>query len=211
MRLLLIDDHKLLIDGLTTALKNIDSVRNVTVKNCAQSALEHLSEGHIYHLIMLDLHMPSMNGFEFMDKMTEEGFYFPIAILSGSEEPEDFVKLQKYKISGYIPKSSSIEELGNALLDISQNKTYIPEKYAVYFSPNYKIESPAELAKNIGLSARKLEIINCIAKGLSNKEVARELNIETSTVNHHLNEIYRTLNVNKRVECINKLTKLKII
>ena len=66
MRILLIDDHKMFIDGLAEALKSLPNVKHLTIKNSASAALEHLDEGHVYHLIMLDLNMPDINGFQFM-------------------------------------------------------------------------------------------------------------------------------------------------
>jgi len=147
MRLLLIDDHKMFIDGLAKTLDSLPIVHHVTIKNCAKEALKHIEEGHICHLIMLDLNMPDMNGFQFMDTLIDQGFHFPVAILSGSDDPRDFIKLRDYEISGYISKSSDLKELHQALQSISEGKTVIPEEFSIYF--NYDYEPDSSYKRNI--------------------------------------------------------------
>ena len=211
MRLLLIDDHKMFVDGLVVNLKNLPNVQHVNVKNSASSALDHLEEGHIYHLIMLDLNMPELDGFQFMDTLIDRGFHFPVVILSGSENPQDFIRLRDYGIAGYISKSSSIEELNSALQAIARGETVIPKEYSIYFNPDYKSDEATEKAKQLKLPRRKLEIIICISDGMTNKQIAEKLFVAKSTIDHHVKEIYRRLEVNTRAECINKAKSVGLI
>lgn len=211
MRLLLIDDHKMFIDGLLVSLKTLPNIQFVTVQNSARSALDHLEEGHIYHMIMLDLNMPDLDGFQFMDTLIDRGFHFPVVILSGSENPKDFIRLRDYGIAGYISKSSDINDLNTSLQAIANGQTVIPKKYAAYFSANYKEDETIEKAKELKLSRRKLEIITCIADGMTNKQIAEKLFVAKSTIDHHIKEIFRRLNVNSRVECINKAKSTKLL
>lgn len=211
MRLLLIDDHKMFIDGLVMNLKTLPNVSLVTVKNCAKSALEHLEDGHIYHLIMLDLSMPDIDGFQFMDTLVDRDFHFPVAILSGSEDPKDFVRLRQYGISGYISKSSSMEQLHQSLEAMTRGETVIPEEFAVYFNANYELDSTEKQAKLYNLPRRKMEILSCISNGLTNRDIAEKLFVAKSTIDSHVKEIYKRLEVSNRVECINKSKLLGLI
>lgn len=211
MRILLIDDHKMFIDGLAEALKSLPNVKHLTIKNSASAALEHLDEGHVYHLIMLDLNMPDINGFQFMEVAYDRGFHFPIAILSGSEDPKDFVKLQQYNISAYISKSSSIEELHESLKLIEKGEVAMPEDYAVYFNTDHESNRIEQIAKQYKLPKRKLEIITCISLGMTNREIAEKLFVATSTIDGHVKEIYKKLDVSNRAECINKSKSLGLI
>ena len=211
MRLLLIDDHKMFIDGLAGTLESLPIVSHVTIKNCAKEAIEHLEEGHIYHLIMLDLNMPDIDGFQFMDTLIDHNFHFPVAILSGSEDPKDFMKLRDYDISGFISKSSSLDEFYQALQSISEGETLIPEEFSIYFNTDYEKNYTDKIAKEYGLSRRKLEIISCMSKGMTNKDIAEKLFVAKSTIDGHIKEIYRHLDVCNRAECINKCKSLVLI
>lgn len=211
MRLLLIDDHEMFIDGLASTLNSLSIVEHVTIKNCAKEALEHLEEGHAYHLIMLDLNMPDIDGFQFMDTLTDRNFHFPVAILSGSEDPRDFIKLRDYDINGYIPKSSSMTEFQESLLAMSEGETVIPEKFSAYFNGQYELEIPEKIAKQYQLPPRKIEILHCMSNGMKNKEIAEKLFVAKSTIDGHVKEIYRRLEVSNRIECINKSKSLGLI
>jgi two-component system nitrate/nitrite response regulator NarL len=211
MRLLLIDDHKMFVDGLVVNLKTLPNIQLVNVQNSARSALDHLEEGHIYHMIMLDLSMPDLDGFQFMDTLADRGFHFPVVILSGSENPKDFMRLREYNISGYISKSSSLEELSSSLQKIIDGETVIPQEYAIYFSSDYEPDEVTKKANKLKLPRRKLEIITCISGGMTNKQIAEKLFVAKSTIDHHVKEIYRKLEVNTRAECINKAKSIGLI
>lgn len=211
MRLLLIDDHKMFIDGLAESLTSLPMITHTTIKNCAADAIEHLEEGHVYQLIMLDLNMPDINGFGFMDTLTDRGFHFPVAVLSGSEDPKDFAKLREYGISGYICKSSSIDELHQSLIDISNGHLVLPEKYAIYFNADYEPDDAEKIAKEHKIPRRKLEIIDCMSLGMTNKEIAEKLFVAKSTIDGHIKEIYRRLEVSNRAECISKSKSIGLI
>ena len=155
MHLLLIDDHKMFIDGLATTLNSLQLVNHVTIKNCAKDALEHIEEGHIYHLIMLDLNMPDMNGFQFMDTLVDRGFHFPVVILSGSNDPRDFIKLRDYDISGYISKSSDLNALHEALQSISKGEVVIPTEFSLYFNNDYQSDVSKKLLSNVNYHRAK--------------------------------------------------------
>jgi len=210
MRLLLIDDHKMFIDGLAVNLQSLPDVDSVTIKNSAETALNHLEDGHIYHLIMLDLNMPDINGFQFMDTLIDRGFYFPIVILSGSENPKDFVKLREYGISGYISKSSSVDEFNAALEIIASGEKFIPSEISLYFDESYVAEDQKPVNPHI-LPRRKMEILAYMSDGMTNKDIAEKLFVAKSTVDDHIKEIYRRLEVSSRAECINKSKSLGLI
>lgn len=211
MHILLIDDHKMFIDGLAETLKSLPIVEHLTIQNSAAAALEHLDEGHVYHLIMLDLNMPDINGFQFMEIACDRGFHIPIAILSGSEDPNDFVKLQQYGISAYISKSSSIEELHETLKLIAKGEIVVPEDYAVYFNADYESNNAQKVAQQYNLPKRKLEIIAYMSSGMTNRDIAENLFVAKSTIDTHVKEIYKRLGVSGRVECITKSKSLGLI
>lgn len=211
MHLLLIDDHKMFIDGLATTLNSLQLVNHVTIKNCAKDALEHIEEGHIYHLIMLDLNMPDMNGFQFMDTLVDRGFHFPVVILSGSNDPRDFIKLRDYDISGYISKSSDLNALHKALQSISKGDVVIPTEFSLYFNNDYQSDVSKKIAQQCQLPPRKMEILLCMSNGMTNKDIAEKLFVAKSTIDGHVKEIYKRLEVSNRVECINKSKSIGLI
>jgi len=179
MRILIIDDHQMFVDGLITNLQT-ESNMQIEVKHDVQSALDHLQEGHMYHFIVLDLNMPELDGFQFMDTMTDLDLHFPIVILSGSEKPEDFIRLRDYNIAGFIPKKANLQNL----------------KESPYFEDDY--EPSANIKEKLNstyLSNRKVQILRYIEQGLTNDEIARKLFISPNTVKEHISLMSKTLNV----------------
>lgn len=214
MRLLIIDDHQMFVDGLVTNLKNLsDKDIHIVVKHDVQSALGHLEEGYIYNLIMLDLNMPELDGFQFMDTLIDRDFHFPIVILSGSENSEDFIRLRDYNIAGFIAKKSSISELQQSLQTIFSGERVIPNEYAIYFHEDYEgtTDNYAATTSAPAISNRKVQILSYMEKGLTNKQIAEKLFITANTVKGHIKEIYQILDVNSRVECVRKAKDQEII
>lgn len=195
------------VDSLTN---NLEASLNITtvVKNDVKSALDHLKSGHIYHFIILDLNMPELDGFQFMDTLIDLEFHFPVIILSGSEKTEDLCRLRDYNIAGYITKKSSFSELQDSLEKIFNGEQIIPTEYAFYFDPNYKEEKENP---EVSLSSRKIEILSYIEQGLTNDEIANKLFISSNTVKDHITKISRILNVSGRIKCLNKAKDLGIL
>jgi len=204
MKLLIVDDHQMFVDGLVTSLKTKPDVC-INVQHDANEAIAHLESGHIYNLILLDLNMPNLDGFSFMDALVERDLHFPIAILSGNEDVEDFIRLRKYTIAGFIPKKSSIEQLYCSLQKMLAGEQVFPEEYAQYFDA-YEADT-----NNIDFSERKKQILKGMDQGYSNQEIAEQLFITKNTVKSHIREIYILLQVNSRIECLNKAKLLDLI
>jgi len=207
MKVLLIDDHQLVSESLAAILKTSLGV-SIDIKNNVKEALDHLQSGHIYNYIILDLNMPELDGFQFMDTLNDLDIFFPIIIVSGSENPEDLKKLSSYDISGFVAKTSGFAKLKASLERIFSGEVVIPDEYQYYFN---ETNLEKEVCSGISLSNRRKEVLRLFEQGLSYEEVATKLFISKNTVKHHLNGISKILEVSGSAKCVNKAKELGLI
>jgi DNA-binding NarL/FixJ family response regulator len=185
----ILDDHQIVIDGLKLLLQASPELYIVAEANSAEEMLEQLRTKKI-DIVLTDITMPhGMNGYEFALNIKKEMPQIKILVLSMSEEGGMITKMiDTVKVDGYISKAAGREELLTAIKKISSGEKYFSadalQQYEVY--KNIKSEN-----KELNLTPRELEIIQCIIKYYSNKQIADTLFISERTVETHRKNIYR--------------------
>lgn len=191
IRFFIADDHKLFAEGLENI---INSRPNYTVIGKAQTGkelLRHLT-GSKPHIIMLDLHMPEMNGLDAVEEIHKLYPHIKIIIVSMYLEAKMIDKLKTLPIHGYIPKDADIYILQDAIKKVIEGGYYF---YAVGPQKDPPDDLP-QAFKQFGLTKRELEIIELIKQGYTSKEVADRLCLSNYTVETHRKNILRKLNLN---------------
>ncbi len=189
IRLAILDDHQIVIDGLKLLLQLNKELEITAEANSAEDMLTLLQSKKI-DVILTDITIPhGMNGLEFSMKIKKEMPHIKILALSMSEEGGMITKMiEVAKVDGYIPKSAGQQELLRAIKEISSGKKYFStdalQQYEVYKSIKNENEE-------LNLTPRELEIIQCITKHYSNKQIADTLFISERTVETHRKNIYR--------------------
>jgi DNA-binding NarL/FixJ family response regulator len=189
IQIAILDDHQIVIDGLKLLLQSNPALEIVAEANSAEDMLKKIPAKNI-DVILTDITIPhGMNGFEFALKVKQEFPHIKILALSMSEEGSMITKMiEVAKVDGYIPKSSGQEELFTAISQVASGKQYFGtdalEQYEIY--KNIKTEN-----EELNLTQRELEIIRCIIKHYSNKQIADLLFISERTVETHRKNIYR--------------------
>ncbi len=189
IRLAILDDHQIVIDGLKLLLQLNKELEITAEANSAEDMLTLLQSKKI-DVILTDITIPhGMNGLEFSMKIKKEMPHIKILALSMSEEGGMITKMiEVAKVDGYIPKSAGQQELLRAIKEISSGKKYFStdalQQYEVYKSIKNENEE-------LNLTPRELEIIQCIIKHYSNKQIADTLFISERTVETHRKNIYR--------------------
>jgi two-component system, NarL family, nitrate/nitrite response regulator NarL len=189
IHLAILDDHQIVIDGLKLLLQANPELNIAAEANSAEEMLEQLKTKKI-DVILTDITMPhGMNGYDFSLKIKQEMPQVKILALSMSEEGGMISKMiEVAKVDGYIPKSAGQKELLTAIKEISSGRKYFStdalQQYEVY--KNIKNEN-----QELNLTPRELEIIQCIIKYYSNKQIADTLFISERTVETHRKNIYR--------------------
>ena len=196
MKVLLADDHPLFREGIRHILAQLDPAITMVEAHTVREALE-LIEGHDdIELILLDLNMPGADGFDGFQRIWCANPTLPIVILSASEEPRDIETAMELGAAGYIPKSSTSRTMLSALNLVLEGGTYSPRIAVGQRRGGESVER--------ALSKRQRQVLKLMADGLSNKAIAEQLFISEATVKGHVSTIFQTLEVDNRVQAINK-------
>ncbi len=198
-RVLLVDDHPLLRKGLVQLIEFEDDLEVVGEANNGKDAIKLAIEKDP-DLIVLDLNMQGMDGLETLRALREEDISSRIIMLTVSDNDEDVVSAITHGADGYLLKDMDPEKILDNLKQAALGKMVISEKLTHILAGAIRgdgSDRPNLLAK---LTSREHEILKYIAKGLSNKMIARELDISDGTVKVHVKHILKKLNLRSRVE-----------
>lgn len=207
MNILLADDHDLVRDGIMSFLKT--AAPDITVsqaKDFAESLAIVDSDTNI-DLTILDLNMPGMNGLSGLTVMRQKFPDVPVVILSGSVKRSDVLNALEHGASGYLPKTLSGKSLINALRLVLSGEKYIPS--ALLEDDGGSIR-PGEIDLDglapdnplRQLTNREREVLALLTKGLSNKEIAKQLSVREITVKVHLTGIFKKLGAANRTQAV---------
>jgi two-component system, NarL family, nitrate/nitrite response regulator NarL len=196
---MLVDDHPLLRKGLRQLLAFEAEFEIVAEAGSGVQALDIAPELDP-DLIILDLNMQGMDGLETLKRLRDEGVTSRIVMLTVSDSNEDVIKAISLGADGYLLKDSDPDELLEQIKKAASGKMVLSD--AVNAALATAIRRPAEkpAADINNLTNREYEIISLIAKGQSNKLIARELDISDGTVKVHVKHLLKKLNLRSRVE-----------
>lgn len=198
-RILVADDHPIFRDGLIKSLEETGEFRVVAVASSADEAAKLANDKHP-DLALLDLSMPG-GGLTALAEILTDQSAGHVAMLTASEEDEDVGRALQAGASAYILKGVSAAELRRILNGVVNGEAYVSPGLAAKVLTLMSKPKPREAPSPFDdLTAREVEILRCVAKGLSNKEVARELGIQEKTVKHHMTTIMGKLQARNRVE-----------
>jgi len=184
----LVDDHRILIDGLKLLLQGNENLEIKVEATSAKEMLQLLKDNEV-HVLVTDIMMPGMNGYELAVEVKNNFPQIKILALSMNEEGDMITKMiETAKVDGYIPKASGKQELLKAIQSIVSGASYFSLSIIEQYEAYKKIKNEN---KSLNLTNRELQIIECIIKNISNKEIANKLFISERTVETHRKNIYR--------------------
>jgi two-component system response regulator NreC len=209
-RILLVDDHQIIVDGLKSLLKNSDEILVAGEANNGREALRLLELINI-DVMLMDIDMPVMNGIDALKEIRRRGKEVKVIILSMHQEAGMIKSLMNLGANGYLLKSSSQEEVIDAIQKVATGKSYFSAEvtYSLLNKDQnmYRDSSPQiEL-----LTDRESEIVQLIAEGFSNKEIGNKLFISHRTVDTHRTNIMKKLNVSNIAGLISYAIKNGIV
>lgn len=209
MKILVVDDHHLIREGMRPVVKQIATPpEEVEVFEAATfaSGLDVARAHPDLDLVLLDLHLPDVEGFEALAGFQEKFPAVPIIVVSGADDPALVRQAVDHGALGFIPKSSSSALIVNAIRLVLSGGTYLPRQI---MSAPAKAAAPRGM-NGLGLTPRQADVLRLLLAGKSNKLICRELDMAEGTVKNHLGAIFRALNVTTRVEAIVAAGKLGI-
>jgi two-component system, NarL family, nitrate/nitrite response regulator NarL len=193
MRVLIADDHDLLRDTLVLFLQ---SEGGIEVRTCADldAALEILRTESPFDLVLLDFGMPGMNGLAGLDQAMKANGGQRVALMSGVATRQVAEKALAAGAAGFLPKTLSARSLVNAVRFMAMGEQYAPIDFMTA-----QDDAPGGRLGEL-LSRRELQVLKGLAAGKSNKEIARDLELQEPTIKLHLKTLYRKLGTRNRTQ-----------
>jgi len=205
--ILLIDDHPLYRDALRPVIRQLARTVNILEASCIADAFRFIDEQPELDLVLLDLTLPDGGGLKSLLSISQLVPNTPIVVISACENHNLVVHLLNAGARGYIPKSSDSEVIKNALLLVLNGETYIPSVALGSLSGATVVEIDADTA----LTQRQDEVLQLLARGYSNKQIARTLNIAETTVRAHVSDILHRLQAHNRTDAVVKAQQLGLL
>ncbi len=182
-------------------LRDLAPQVNVTVCHTTQHALSVVDENPEFDLILSDIYMPGIDGLGLLHGLKHRRITAPIVIVSSTENSKVAQAALDQGAAGFIQKSMPGPAMLDALKQVMRGKVYHPPHLDAG-SSRPQLNQTATVATEIKLSERQLEVLQLIAAGNSNKQIAQLLEISEATVKYHTSHIFRCLGVHNRTSCI---------
>lgn len=212
VRVVVVDDQELFRRGLAMLLGVEPGIEVVGEAGDGASALELVVETSP-DVVLLDVRMPRGTGLEVCLRLKEASPASRIIMLTMSDAESDLYEAVKNGASGYLLKDSSIDEVAQAVRVVAEGQSLISPSMAAKLIDEFKEISrvdrqPAGAAK---LTVRELEVLRYVARGLNNREVAKELFISENTVKNHVRNILEKLQLHSRMEAVMYAVREKLL
>ena len=204
IRILIVDDHPVVRDGLIGMLSGRPDLEIAGEASDGQQAVEQ-SARLCPQVILMDLRMPVLDGVEAITRIRASQPAVHVLVLTTYDTDADILRAIEAGATGYILKDAPREDLYRAILATAQGQTYLSPTVATRLMD--QLRAPAETA----LSPREVEVLEWVAKGSSNKEIARHLHLSEATVKSHLLHIFTKLGVNDRTQAVTLAVQKGII
>lgn len=207
--ILLIDDHPLLRTGIKQLIELDEGLRVIGEASNGHQGVELATELDP-DLILLDLNMPEISGLDTLELLRDAGVTSRILVFTVSDYEEDVIAALKKGADGYLIKDIEPEDLLQKLNQAASGQMVISERLTAVLAQALQSGRTSETAELSSLTARERQIIKLIAGGLSNKLIARKLNIAEGTVKVHIKHLLKKLHLRSRVEVAVWVTQQKL-
>jgi two-component system, NarL family, nitrate/nitrite response regulator NarL len=200
MKLLIVDDHAILREGLAAMLRQAGPDTEVLQAGDGAEGLRLAQLHHDLDAVFLDLEMPGGGGMSAVPEFGRQRPELPVIVLSSSEEPQDVRRALALGALGYVPKSAAPQTLLSALTLVLSGNVYVPPLMLNAGTAAAGTALGKGAAASASLTERQLEVLRLLSEGQSNKEIGRGLGLSDKTVKAHITTIFRTLNVVNRTQ-----------
>lgn len=208
--ILIADDHPLFRSALQQALSLGlgPDVRLVEAASIAELEAR-LGEKSDWDLVLLDLNMPGAYGFSGLVLLRGQYPQVPVVMVSAQEEPAVVVRSREFGASGFIPKSSSLETIQQAVRQVLDGDVWWPAQTAE--AASVSAEAKAASAGLASLTPQQFRVLTMVCEGLLNKQIAYELSVSEATIKAHVTAIFRKLGVRTRTQAALLLQQMESI
>lgn len=207
MKVLITDDHQLFTAGLRLVLEKLSNATQVIEASTLEAAIEAVGQHPDLDLILLDLHLSHQqgnSGLRLIQHLEEQMLSIPVVVVSASRDENNMRAAQTAGALGYIPKSLPEDIMLEAIEHILDGGTWFP------FNEEGLFINPIDITP-ISITPRQKQVLQLLAKGYANKQIAEALFISEPTVKSHVAALFDALNVTNRTQCVLEANKLGLL
>ena len=214
MKIFLIDDHALFREGVCLILNQLEEQVEITEAENATQAIEIAEQANAneFDLVLMDLHLPDTTGYNLLTKLRELLPSVPLAVFSADENQQAITEALGSGATGFITKSSNSQVMISAIKLILSGGIYVPPailnggEIPTVNSASAASSAPTQTdgvnQSDIQITGRQQEVLEFMAQGLSNKEIAKQLEMSPSTVKVHVAAILRAFDATNRTQAV---------
>jgi DNA-binding NarL/FixJ family response regulator len=200
LRLLVVEDHALVREGLLATLNNLGPNTETIGVPDANAAIGVL-ESQDVDMLILDLMLPGTKGQTFLPLVRRRFPTVPVVVLSALDDPDTVSKVMKAGASGFVSKAGSSAELLGALRAVLSGDIYLPAKLQELATRSEAAQADGKpLAQRFGLTAAQARVLDLLAEGRSNRQIGELLGLTEGTVKIHVSAIMKAMGVSNRAE-----------
>ena len=213
MKFLLIDDHALIREALSSVLRELQGDAIVLQAASCRQGMDLMGLNEDVSLVLLDLQLPDRDGFDMLAELRESYPAVGVVMLSAFNDRDNVVRALDRGALGFISKTSSHDVLLGALRLVLAGGVYIPPEIlgggvplppSLAAVPTGQTQAPAPRPSptELGLTERQVDVLALMMQGKSNKLICRALDLAEPTVKNHVSAILKALNVSNRTEAV---------
>jgi len=218
MKVLLVDDHPLILTALKAMIENLVPGVVVNAVSSAREARFTLRVQQDHDLMLLDLQLGDANGFELLTEVRRTDPELSVVVLSSSDRASDVIQAIDLGAMGFLPKRMTTEDLADALRLVMAGGIYVP---TMTVNPMRDAEEPAPTSaatlaagggtgnadslpsyEELGVTPRQADVLMLLLQGKSNKDIARRLGLSVETIKDHVQAVLRALGVSSRTQAV---------
>jgi len=203
MKILVVDDHPLIVEALAQILPQLDPELEMRAAGDPTEAITVLDNEPDVTLVLLDLALPGARGLDFLGDLKLDYPGVPIVVISATFDQATVLAALGAGAHGFIPKSADAQMLLDAVRQVLDGGIYLPADGALMPDGDGAHIQPDAL----GLTARQTDVLKLLAQGKPNKLICRDLTLSEGTVKVHVSAILRALRVHSRTEAIAVLAR----
>jgi len=199
-KIVIADDHPLFRDALTQTLANLYDDVSFDGAGSLDEVMQVLDKKAPPDLILLDLKMPGVQGFSGLSFLRAQYPGLPVIVVSANDEPSVIRRAMDFGASGFIPKSTPVEDMRAAVTEVLGGGVWVPE--SVDLNSQEDDEVTQLIQRFATLTPQQLRVLMMLREGLLNKQIAYELSVSEATVKAHVSAILQKLNVESRTQAV---------
>lgn len=195
--ILVADDHPIVLEGLDALLRKF---RYSVVALCVngKEVLDALHEQQLGpDIVLLDIHMPPPNGLELASMLKHDSHQAKVVLLTSNIDDKQILAAMELGVDGIVLKDTASQQLIAALDAVQAGRQWFDGDIVKRAVSKVQSVEKSRAATDL-LSPREMEVVQLVVRGMSNKEIARELGLTDGTVKFYLHRIYQKLNVDSR-------------